>query len=69
MLIAVIFKAALLEKEKRLLTQFILGHVRYHSNCYYAFCIFISSRRNTELKRQKKKKQNFFSSGNALGTG
>lgn len=60
MLIAVIFKAALLEKEKRLLMQFILGHVWYHSNCYYVFCIFISSRRNTELKRQKNKQTKNF---------
>jgi len=65
MLIAVIFKAAFLEKEKRLLMQFILGHEWYHCNCCFTFCIFFLLLTKSRIKGAKKKK--FFGSGNGLG--
>lgn len=55
MLIAVIFKAALLEKEKRFLMQLILGHEWYHCNCCFTFCIFYLLQTKSRIKRAKKK--------------
>lgn len=60
MLIAVIFKAAFLEKEKRLLMQFILGHEWYHCNCCFVFCIFCPLQTKSRIKRGQEKKVLWF---------